>query len=134
MFLAIINDTYSEIKTEIQQDSVPVGEFVSRKFKHYWNKFCPPCRIRSNPIINDVNANLETSGNATKPPIMHSKPSQNFSESLPISYDQVLNIEHRIDILESELQKIVGRIDTFIKNVTLSLNNNEEETDHERMN
>lgn len=33
MFLAIINDTYSDVKSEITQDVMPVGDYVCRRLK-----------------------------------------------------------------------------------------------------
>lgn len=121
MFLAIINDTYSDIKNEIQQDSIPVGEFVSRKFNYYWNKCCP-CRLRIDP-------STEKDVNDSRPSLRSNSVKETF-DPLPIlsSPIDLLHIEYRIEILENELLKIVGRIDTFIANVTHSLNNNEEET------
>lgn len=116
MFLAIINDTYSDIKNEIQQDSVPVGEFVSRKFNHYWNKFCP-CENTEN-----VHQTRKSHSTTTEPELTQ----QIDVEPLPNSYNQIPSLESRFDILENELRKIVGRIDTFIKNVTHSVNNEED--------
>lgn len=117
MFLAIINDTYSDIKNEIQQDSVPVGAFVRRKFKQYWNKM-GWYQIKSD-YHNEKRVCDEIKTQESHEPTP--------SEDQPISHTHILRIERRIDTLENELQKIVGRIDTFIKNVTGFVNNNNEE-------
>lgn len=118
MFLAIINDTYSDIKWEIQQDSVPVGEFVSRKLKSYWNRICP-CKIssdRSQVSLSKIKSKVEIL-------------TRNDPEASHNNTKQLHNLTQRIDLLEIEVQKIVGLIDNFITNITSSIFNNDEEED-----
>uniref|UniRef100_A0A336LV54 CSON005454 protein n=1 Tax=Culicoides sonorensis TaxID=179676 RepID=A0A336LV54_CULSO len=123
MFLAIINDTYSDIKREIQQDSIPVGEFIFRKIKYYWNK-CVLCKKSTNFNETSMDDDLMFTKNFDIDIFSHrSSDQEKFNESQYHTFQKIKTLENRIEILEIKLQKVVGRLDTFIKNVTRSVNN-----------
>lgn len=112
MFLAIINDTYADVKKEITQDSVPVANYIKRKLTQLWiwNKCCPCFRITED---NETN-NLRTS-----------KQLRSMKEEY-ISNDQIKSLDQRVEVLESDMQIILNRIDTFIKNVSRSIDEDNE--------
>lgn len=113
MFLAIINDTYADIKGEITQDSVPVANYIKRKLTQLWiwKKCCTSCFH-----ITEDNE-TSTGSNSKQIKSLEKKYSSN---------DQVKSLEQRVEILESDIHIILKRIDTFIKNVSRSIDDDNE--------
>ncbi|XP_063697771.1 polycystin-2-like protein 1 [Culicoides brevitarsis] len=119
MFLAIINDTYSDIKNEIQQDSIPVGKFLARKLTHYWNKV----------IGKSGDRDVDESFVEPKMETLTIESSTVQNDEIISNDSRLADFEERVTLLETEFHKIVARIDSFIENVTRTLHEVDEETE-----
>ena len=52
MFLAIINDTYSEVKSEDVTEPMHIGSFLKKRLSNAWLKYCPKWILNISSKVN----------------------------------------------------------------------------------